>query len=81
MLTKLNIKVNQADLLEAQQTVDLNNFKLSFNKPTKSFFYDPWVIKDEFKNTVWERLLEYLPNDIGEARVIVLQPGACYNSH
>ena len=81
MLTKLNIKVNQTELELATRAIDYSWFKISFNKPTKSFFYDPWVIKEEFKNTVWDKLLSYLPMDIGEARLILLQPGNCYNSH
>ena len=81
MLTKMNIKVNDSDLNDAKNSVNLDNFKISFNQPTSTFFYDPWVIKEEFKGTIWEKLLKYLPENIGEARLIVLQPGTCYNSH
>ena len=55
--------------------------KITLNKPTGRFFYDPWVIKDEYKNTVWEQVLNTLPNNIGEARLITLEPGTCYYSH
>lgn len=81
MLTKLNIKVSQQEIDQAITAIDYNWFKISFNKPTNNFFYDPWIIKDEFKNSIWEKLLSYLPGNIGEARLILLKPGLCYNSH
>lgn len=57
------------------------DFKLPLNLPTGDFFYDPWIIKDEYKDTVWEDLLSTLPTNIGEARLIKLQPGEAYRSH
>jgi hypothetical protein len=57
------------------------NNKIALNKPTGNFFYDPWVIKEEFKNTIWEELLDTLPIEYGEARVIILKNGTCYQSH
>jgi hypothetical protein len=57
------------------------DFKFTLNKPTGRFLYDPWVIKEEFKNTVWEDILNTLPVDIGEARLIILTPGTSYSSH
>ena len=55
--------------------------KAEINQPTGDFFYDPWVIKEEFQNTVFEYLLKSLPYPIGEARFIILKPGSCYHSH
>ena len=55
--------------------------KAEINQPTGDFFYDPWVIKKEFQNTVFEHLINSLPYMIGEARFIVLKPGSCYHSH
>ena len=55
--------------------------KAEINQPTGNFFYDPWIIKKEFQNTVFEYLLNSLPYPIGEARFIVLKPGSCYHSH
>jgi hypothetical protein len=55
--------------------------KTSINQPTGNFFYDPWKIKPEFKETVWETLLKSLPEPHGEARVIIMQPGTTYMSH
>lgn len=59
-------------------TVD---FKLALNEPTGDFFYDPWIIKDEYKNTVWEQLYNSLPTNKGEARLIKLEPGTSYLAH
>jgi len=53
----------------------------SLNRPLENFFYDPWIIKDEYKNTAWQELLETLPCSIGEARVITLQPSESYYAH
>jgi hypothetical protein len=56
-------------------------FKTTINQPTGDFFYDPWEIKQEFKNTIYEEALASLNTDIGEARFIILKPGSCYHSH
>jgi hypothetical protein len=56
-------------------------FKSTINKSTGKFFYDPWVISDEYKDTVWNDILNTLPVSKGEARVILLKPGQCYQSH
>ena len=55
--------------------------RLALNRPTGDFFYDPWVIKDEYQNTIWSELLQTLPYNAGEARLIELKPGTCYYSH
>lgn len=79
-------------LVETEYTVDLedihaidlttiNEMKTPLNKPTTSFFYDPWILKDEYKNTIWEKILSTLPFDIGEARVISLESKECYTKH
>lgn len=59
--------------------VDENKNRL--NSPTGSFFYDPWVIADMYKGTVWEQILSTLPGPVGEARIMVLKPGTCYHLH
>ena len=68
----------KAEVLSANVDVE---FKLPINQPTGDFFYDPWIIKQEYKDTVWERLLSTLPDIIGEARLIKLEPGQAYRSH
>jgi hypothetical protein len=51
------------------------------NKHNGNFFYGHWTIKDEFKDTAWEKILDSLPYPIGEARIITLKPGESYQSH
>lgn len=81
MLTKTHYKVN-ADLLQtAVESMPLFDFKQSINQPTGDFFYDPWKIKPEFKNSVWKQLLETVDSNVGEARIIVLKPATNYQSH
>lgn len=55
--------------------------KITINKPTGRFFYDAWTIRDEYKNTIWHKILDTLQVDVGEARLIKLKPGTCYLSH
>jgi hypothetical protein len=81
MLTKTNYTVDIQTIQEALILKDFDSLKNSINQPTGDFFYDPWVISNEFKGTPWETLLNSLPNDIGEARHIILTPGKCYQSH
>lgn len=55
--------------------------RIALNEPTGDFFYDEWKIKDEFKGTVWEKILATLPYTIGEARIITLEPNQSYMAH
>ncbi len=55
--------------------------KTTLNQPTGDFFYDPWIIKPEFQNTVLDKLLRSLPYPTGEARIINLEPGTTYMAH
>ena len=50
------------------------------NMPTGDFFYDPWKISPHYKGTVFEELLNVLP-DVGEARIIRQECGTCYQLH
>lgn len=61
--------------------LDLKEKKNRLNKPTGNFFYDPWVVEDEYKGTEIEKILNSFPRDIGEARIIVLEPGTSYLCH
>lgn len=80
MLTKTNYSVSK-ELLEQAADQVLNIGKTAINEPTGRFFYDPWRIKQEFVGTVWDSILQTLPSNIGEARIIVLEYGACYQQH
>lgn len=62
-------------------TIDVDVNKTILNNPTGNFFYDPWIIKDEYRGTVWEELLDSLSVDKGEARVIRMNPGTTYMAH
>lgn len=81
MITKLHYTVGNDILQDALLAVPEIEFKESINYPTGDFFYDPWQIKPEFRGTVWEKILSTLPVDIGEARIIILKGGVCYQSH
>ena len=51
------------------------------NEPTGDFFYDRWQIKDLYKDTLWERVLNSMPMTIGQARIIRMEPGESYMAH
>ena len=71
-----------AELIElALTSISTNEESTVLNEPTDSFFYDAWKIKDEFKDTVWQSILDTLPCAIGQARVIKLSPGESYQAH
>lgn len=81
MLRLTDYSVDIKLLTHALSTLNTEQFKLSLNMPSGDFFYDPWIIKPEFKNTVWEDILDSLPYNKGEARIITLNPKSAYCSH
>jgi hypothetical protein len=81
MITKTPFFVPLEIVDQAKKSTPQLDFRLSINQPTGRFFYDPWEIKEEFKNTVWETILNVLPSPLGEARIIELKHGTCYMSH
>jgi hypothetical protein len=81
MLTSTNYTVNTNLFQEALTQLPRSEMKTSINQPTGNFFYDPWVLKDEYKDTVWETLYNSLPVNKGEARIIILDPGHGYTAH
>lgn len=81
MLSQTNYTVDTSLFQEACYALPERDMKTTINKPTGDFFYDPWVIKDEYKGTVWETLYNSLPVMKGEARIIILDPGHCYQVH
>ena len=81
MISKTKYAVNKALINRAVDDLPNVDFKLTLNIPTGRFFYDPWVIKDEFKGTIWEELLSAINESLGEARIIKLAPGTCYFGH
>lgn len=81
MFSKTNFYVPQNLLDQAVAAIPDIDFKLTINQPTGRFFYDPWEVKKEFENTIWNDILKTLPSYIGEARIICLSPAKCYQSH
>jgi len=81
MIVKTSYNVPYDMLSQALSQLPDINSKLALNYPTGDFFYDPWVIKGEFKNTIWEEILNTLPYDKGEARLIDLDIKTCYTMH
>jgi len=66
---------------EACRQLPEAGMKTTINKPTGDFFYDSWVLKDEYKGTIWETIYNSLPVTKGEARIIILDPNQCYQRH
>jgi len=81
MLIKTHYTVDLTLLQEACIQSPNEGMKTTINKPTGTFFYDPWVLKDEYKGTVWETLYDSLPVNKGEARIIILKSNQCYQTH
>lgn len=81
MLTPTNYRVDSKLFQEAWHSLPKNEMKTTINQPTGDFFYDPWILKDEYKGTVWQTLYDSLPAVKGEARIIILDPGHCYQIH
>ena len=81
MLQKLPYTVPLNFLTEALESLPNDDFRNTINEPTGRFFYDPWKIKPEYEGTIWHRILETLPIDIGEARTMNLPQAVCYQSH
>jgi len=81
MLTKTNFSVDLESIHIAGDNLPSDEFRLTINEPTGNFFYDPWTIKEEYKNTIWYHILKSLTIPHGEARIILLKEGCCYQSH
>ncbi len=81
MLTKLPYEISNDVKDLAKNFLLKNELRITINQPTGDFFYDPWVIKDEYHQSVWKDILDTLPVPHGEARIIGLEPGSCYQLH
>ena len=81
-LKKLNVQYDINRLLPLLNTVvwDEHN-RCAINEPTGNILYDPYKIKDEWKGTEFEKLLEELPVEVSEVRLMKLAPGDVYRSH
>jgi hypothetical protein len=81
MLTPTKYTVDTSLFQEVCYHLPKQGMKTTINRPTGNFFYDPWIIKDEYKGTAWETLYNSLPVTKGEARIIILDPAHCYQIH
>jgi len=81
MLKPTNFTVDTHLFQKACTLLPAEGMKTSINQPTGNFFYDPWILKEEYKGTVWETLYNSLPVSKGESRIIILDPGQCYQIH
>ena len=81
MLTPTNYTVNSNLFQEACSQLPEEGMRTTINQPTGNFFYDPWILKDEYTGTVWETIYNSLPVVKGEARIIILGPGQAYQTH
>ena len=81
MLVLTDYNISSKVLQQAQKEIPNIDSRIALNQPTGSFFTDPWKIKSEFKGTVWEKMLDSIKEDKGEARLIKLEQGVCYPSH
>jgi hypothetical protein len=81
MLSKTNYSVDVSLLQEPCFRSANEEMRTTINRPTGDFFYDPWILKDEYKGTAWETLYNSLPVSKGEARIIILKSNQCYQIH
>lgn len=81
MLVQTDYNIPLTKIQEALAQLPNMEFRVAINYPSGDFFYDPWKLKAEFIGTVWEELYNSLPVAKGEARIIRLLSGECYNSH
>jgi hypothetical protein len=81
MLINTTLSVNLDSIQDALMQLPAEGNRTILNKPTGNFFYDPWTIAEEYKDTVWDEILSTLPTPVGEARVIKLDPGTTYYCH
>jgi hypothetical protein len=81
MLSKTKYTVDVSLFQEACFQSANEGMRTTINRPTGDFFYDPWVLKDEYKGTAWETLYNSLPVNKGEARIIILKSNQCYQIH
>ena len=81
MLNKTNYSINPELLQNIIAYIDTESDRSAINQPTGNFFYDPWEIKPEFRDTIWETIYDSLPKAKGEARIIRLTSGEGYVAH
>jgi len=82
MLEKTKLRVDEQALKQCAGSVhSFTDFKTALNEPTGDFFYEPWTVKEEYKRTAFQKVLDQLSFHVGEARNIALSPMNCYTQH
>ena len=81
MLNPTNYTVDTNLFQEACNCLPKQEMKTTINQPTGDFFYDRWEIKESYKGTIWQKVLDTMPMSIGQARIIKLEPGTSYMAH
>lgn len=82
MLEATEFAVDTEIVTECSNLVhSFTDFKTAINEPTGNFFYDPWTVKEQYRGTAFEKILNKLPFSVGEARIIALSPMHCYTQH
>ena len=81
MIYPTSHRVSTYLIQQCANDIDVSKLPMCLNQPTGNFFTDPWIIKKEYKNTKWEKLLQSLSEPIGQARLIRLKPATCYHNH
>lgn len=79
MLTLLPQKFSIQPIVE--QVLSLGVFqRLELNRAGGEFFNDPWITKDEYKDTPLGQVLSKI-GQVGQARLLCLESGASYTAH
>jgi hypothetical protein len=81
MITATKYKCSDELIHRVCALLDDLEYPVILNEPVGDFFTDPWSIKSKFQNTVWHDILSTLTQDIGQARIIKLDPATCYHCH
>ncbi|MEN6290975.1 MAG: hypothetical protein ABFD07_03020, partial [Methanobacterium sp.] len=75
-LEKIGIQFDSSQLLPYLENVEWDSKnRCNINSPTGHWLYDPYKINEQWKGTKFELLLNSIPYEIGEARLMKLDPG------
>lgn len=81
-LKKTNFYFPIQEIISLLDNIDWDDKnRCAINYKTGNWLYDKYEIYDCWKNTKFEDLLNSIPYNIGEARLMKLDPGDCYRSH
>jgi hypothetical protein len=81
MITKQRWQCPKGLIEQALKECPISEENTVLNEPTGDFFYDSWKIKELYKDTAWQQVLDTLPCTVGQARIIKLDPGKSYMAH